>query len=221
VLYAAGGGGIFRSAVPDASPWEAATPDHAAWGARTSLEGTGATGGPGERAVPAVVGFGACGIGPCLLAARNVTGSGAGPAVVSQLWRCEPSAGPASCTPGDWTLVGPDPDDPLVTRLGGSSGAVSILAVTPRWLYVGLDDDVRGVQLFRAARAPSSASDFEGLGGCSAGTAACQGLGGGGLGVAGVTRVFGAATATVDGVGSLWIAAGDGVGPVSIFRVDD
>jgi hypothetical protein len=223
VLYATAGGGLLRSAAPaPGGRWEEATPDHAAWADRSPVEAPGAAGWPRDRAVPALVGFGACGSGPCLFAARNVAGSADRPAIVAQLWRCAPTAGPAGCAPGDWTLVAPDADDPFLTRLGGpTSGAVSILAATPRWLYVGFDDEATGVQLFRAARAPSSASDFEGLGGCAAGTAGCEGLGGAGLGVAGVTRVFGAVPVTVDGVGSLWIAAGDGVGPVSVFRVDD
>ncbi len=222
VLYVAGGAGLLRSSAPaSGGAWETATPADGAWTAKTSIPPGG--GWPRDRAVPALVGVGACGTGPCLYAARNVQGVGAQPAVVPQLWRCAPSAGAASCAPGDWTLVAPDGDgDPLLTRIGSSTrGAASVLAATPRWLYVAFDDDAGGVQLFRTANAVQLASEFQGLDGCSADISGCQGLGGNGFGGSGVTRVFGAQALTVNGVTSLWLVAGDGVGPVRVFRVDD
>jgi hypothetical protein len=167
-----------------------------------------------------VVGFDACGAGPCLYAVRNVLGASG--AVAPQLWRCVPSAVPAACAPGDWSLVAPDAADPLSTRIGSAGhGAASLLLATPGWLYVGFDDGATGIQLYRAARGPGAASDFQGRAGCAAGTAGCEGLGGNGFGLAGLTRIFGATVLEADGASSVWIAAGDGEGPVRIFRLDD
>ena len=116
--------------------------------------------------------------------------------------------------------MAPAPDNPLVSRLGaGSTGAASLLAATPGWLYVGFDGP-DGVELFRAARAPHAAADFEGRGGCSAASRGCEGLGGRGFG-RGATRLFAATVLSPAGGTSLWITAGDGVGPVRLFRIDD
>ena len=224
VLYVAGGDGLVRSAAPaSGGAWETATPADGAWTGKASIPPAPGGGWPRDRAVPALVGFGACGTGPCLYAARNVQGVGAQPAVVPQLWRCAPSAGPGSCAPGDWTLVAPDEErDPLLTRIGSSTrGAASVLAATPRWLYVAFDDGAAGVQLFRASGAARLAREFQGLGGCSADAEGCEGLGGNGFGAPAATRVFAARVLTANGVTSLWIAAGDGVGPVRVFSVDD
>jgi hypothetical protein len=176
-----------------------------------------------DRAVPALAAFGTCAGGPCVFAARNVQGDPAQPAAVPQLWRCDPTAGPARCAPGDWRLAAANGSgDRLLTQLGdATNGAATILAATPRWLYLGFDNGSTGVQLYRAAAAPAAAGDFQGEGGCAAGSLGCQGLGGNGFGDPTVTRVFDFRAITVDGATSLWIVAGDGSGPVRVYRIPD
>ena len=227
ILYAAGANGISRSSTPRdgvAASWVDATPADPAWRARASVDvevARAAESWPArDRAVPAIVAFGACGEGPCVFAARNVAGRGREPPVTAQLWRCAPSGGAGACRPADWALAAPDGDAPL-TRLGDpESGAITLLAATPRWVYVGLDAPA-GVRLFRAAAGPRAAADLLGRSGCAAASPGCAGLGGDGLGDRRVTRFLRASVLTTRGVTSLWIVAGDGVGPARIYRVDD
>lgn len=227
VVYAADAGGMARSeSAPDGtSAWVDVTPADPAWWARASVAVEPATASAPwparDRAVPSILAFGRCGEGPCLLAARNVVGvPGQEPPVAAQLWRCEPSAGPAACLAGDWSLAAPDLDGPL-TRLGEpTSEALTVLAATQRWLYVGLDGPA-GVRLFRGAAAPRAAGELLGRAGCAAGSPGCEGLGGDGFGARGVTRFLDAKVLTAGGVTSLWIVASDGVGPARVYRVRD
>jgi hypothetical protein len=158
-----------------------------------------------------------------VFAARNVQGDAAQPAAVPQLWRCDPTAGPARCAPADWRLAAANASgDQLLTQLGdATNGAATVLAATPRWLYLGFDNGSTGVQLYRAAVAPAALGDFQGEAGCRPGTVGCHGLGGNGFGDPTVTRIFDFRVFTVDGVTSLWIAAGDGSGPVRVYRIPD
>jgi hypothetical protein len=228
IVYAADAGGIARSAAPlggAAAAWLDVTPADPAWRARASVSVAPATRWARwpsrDRAVPFIVAFGRCGEGPCVHAARNVAGDATEPPVVPQLWRCEPSGGPGACVSTDWSLAAPDPAGSL-TRLGDPTGeALTVLAATARWLYAGIDDGTAGVQLFRAAAAPRSAGELRGRGGCAAGSPGCEGLGGAGFGDRGVTRFLDARVFTAGGVTSLWIVAGDGVGPARLYRVDD
>jgi hypothetical protein len=233
ILYVAHDRGIARATVSLPGPaggapadWALATPSAAAWPAKTSVAIPALTGGaltPGARAIPALAGFGECATGICVLAARNVVGTATQPVVVPQLWTCSPSAGPAGCAPEDWTLAVPNTSgDALLTQLGDeTNGAVSVLAATARWLYLGFDNGSTGVQLYRTAAAPSAAGDFKGRAGCAAGSAGCQGLGGNGFGRSGNTRVLDARVLTVGGTTALWLVVGDGSGPVAVYRVAD
>jgi hypothetical protein len=220
-LYLANNGGFIRTttAAPggyQASPgdWSPCTPADAAYaalasattGKRTDLE-------PGDRAVPQMAAWNGR-----LYAARNTT---AGP----QLWACDPAAGgdPGQCDPGDWSLVAPDGATGL-TRLGDPDNArVTLLVATPGHLWMGFDNAVEGIQLYRAASAaPAAAGDFEGDAGCVAGQAGCRGLGGGGLGSpTGNTRIFDARAFTFQGTTHLYLTTGNGTGPVAVFRIQD
>jgi hypothetical protein len=98
---------------------------------------------------------------------------------------------------------------------------VTVLAATPRWLYLGFDNASTGVQLYRAPAAPAAAADFLGQAGCRAGTTGCQGLLGNGFGDPAVSRIFDFRVVESDGSASLWIAAGDGNRPLQVYRLDD
>jgi hypothetical protein len=228
-LYLASGGGVVRATVAaprsyatHPSDWAAATP--AGWAGRTSIAATSSVAlTPADRAVPALVGHGACGAGPCLFLARNVVGGS--PAVVPQVWRCDPTATGAldACEAGDWSLAVPDPGgDGQLTQLGvGTHGPVSVLLATDRYLYLGFDDAATGAQLYRSEGIPLHRSSFKGHDGCPAGTAGCVGLGGAGLGAASRTRFLDARAVTSGGRTTVYVAAGDGVGPMRIFAVPE
>ncbi|HVP67812.1 MAG TPA: hypothetical protein VMT17_11175 [Anaeromyxobacteraceae bacterium] len=231
VLYVALDGGLVRAMVPvpgsaSGSPgdWALATPSTAEWGAKApvAFPASGAAA-PRDRAVPALASFGLCGSGPCVYAIRNVQGTATQPAAVAQLWRCAPSAGPYECAPGDWSLAAANAaGDTLITQLGDeTNGAAAVLAATPQWLYLGLENASTGFQLYRASVAPQGIGDFVGLNGCVAGTAGCQGVGGNGFGNRAATRIFDARALTVGGVTSLWMVVGDGSGPMSVYKVSD
>jgi uncharacterized repeat protein (TIGR01451 family) len=231
VLYVGHGAGVVRAEVPTpgsavARPgdWAPATPSAAAWSERVGVAMTAA--GPvlpSDRAVAALAAFGRCGAGPCLFMARNVLGSATQPATVGQLWRCEPTAGPGKCAPGDWTLALASPaGDPARTEAGAeTNGALTVLAATRTWLYVGFDNMTTGVQLFRSASVPRSVTDLKGRGGCAASSAGCEGLGGNGFGRARNTRVLDARVLDAGAGPELWLVVGDGTGPASVYRIAD
>jgi hypothetical protein len=228
-LYLAAGGGLMRATV--ASPrayathpgdWAVATP--AGWTGRTSIAAASSIGlTPADRAVPALVGYGACGAGPCLFLARNVIGSS--PAVVPQLWRCDPtSTGRAdACEPADWSLAVPAAGgDGQLTQLGvATHGAATVLLATERYLYLGFDDATTGAQLYRSEGVPVHRSDFKGRDGCGAGTPGCVGLGGGGFGAPARTRFLDARAVTSGGRTTVYVAAGNGTGAMRIFAVPE
>lgn len=166
---------------------------------------------PSERAWPQVVAWQGR-----LYAIRNTF---SGP----QLWSCDPATGadPARCEAGDWTLLAADGS--LRSRLGQPDAtAASMLLATPTHLYVGLDDPVRGIHVFRTRAVSPGLSDFTGRDGCVAGTAGCEGLGGDGMGAPGaLTRIFDAKVITgADGRVDLFLTAGDGQVPVTLVRMD-
>ena len=101
--------------------------------------------------------------------------------------------------------------------------AISLLAATPTHLYVGFDDTVDGARIYRSTNtAPLALSDFQGRNGCSAsaGSQSCAGMGGDGLG-AGMLRIFDGRALNYGGADYLYLAAGTGSGPVSVFRVPE
>lgn len=228
-LYLASGGGLVRAAVAaprsyatHPSDWAVATP--AGWGDRTSIAAASSVGlTPADRAVPALVGYGDCGAGECLFLARNVVGSS--PAVVPQLWRCDPTASGAldACEAADWALAVPDAGgDGQLTQLGvATHGPVSVLLATERYLYLGFDDAVTGAQLYRSEGVPAHRTDFKGRDGCAAGTAGCVGLGGAGFGSTARTRFLDARAVTTGGRTTVYVVAGDGAVPSRIFAVPE
>ena len=104
---------------------------------------------------------------------------------------------------------------------------------TSQHLYVGFNNATRGVVLYRAPSLPPPQASpsslglgkFEGrLGGaavsttsCTGPNGACPGFGGDGLGF-GATRIFDGKAFSLAGADYLYVAAGDGVTPVHLFR---
>jgi hypothetical protein len=184
-----------------------ATPSAGSYAAKTSVTTSKmADLTPADRALPAFAS-----IGGKLYAARNTT---AGP----QLWVCTPGATQA-CDPANWSLLAANTSgDAMLTQFNDAANtAVTLLAATSTHLYVGFDN-AGGVQLYRSVTAtPGTSADFTGQGGCSAGSASCQGLGGNGVGAA-ATRIFDARALTYNGRDYLYLTAGTGTAGVSVFR---
>jgi hypothetical protein len=193
------------------SDWTDATPNAVAYATKVALATTKASDlEPADRAVAAFASFGGR-----LYAARNTM---TGP----QLWSCAParSGSTAQCDPGDWSLVAANTSgDTQLTQFNDSNNAaVTLLAATSQHLYVGFNNSVRGVVLYRTANAAaSSVSDFTGRFGCTANGSSCPGIGGDGLS-AGVTRLFDGRALTFAGTDYLYLAAGTGASPVRIYR---
>jgi hypothetical protein len=141
-----------------------------------------------------------------------------------QLWSCDPSGGvdPAACEPGDWRLVAADATS--LTRFGNANAkAASMLVATARHLYVGFDDAVGGVRVYRTSAAtPLTRADFEGSGGCSAADDACPGFGGNGLGTgAATTRILDAKVLALGGRTFVYVSAGKGTQPARVVRLPE
>jgi hypothetical protein len=200
--------------------WAGTTPLDPAWAARRGLPAASSSDlTPAHRAVPAMAAFGTCGAGPCLFLARNVVGTT--PAVVPQLWACDPSwtLDATACDPGDWTLAAPNARaDASLTQLDvPTNGAAGVLLATPHYLYLGFDNASTGVQLYRTEVVPSGFGAFRGRDGCVAGTAGCEGLGGNGFGDAAVTRLLDAEAVSAGGTTALYVVAGDAAGPLRLY----
>ncbi len=196
--------------------WAQITPTAAVYTAKVSRTTTKlADLEPVDRAVPAMVPFGGR-----LFAARNTT-------VGPQLWSCNPtsSGDPAQCDGGDWSLVAPNSaGDAALTQFNSANHtSVTMLAATSTHLYVGFDNLVSGVSVFRTSNpAAATRADFEGLGGCSAAQhpASCQGFGGAGLGNPSQNkRIFDGKGLQVGGVDDVFLTVGSGTGPLSVYRL--
>lgn len=216
LLHLGNNGGLARSTTPlprDAvsapQDWLDITPSSPAFAAKTSVRSKGPLeSASAQRAWSPLVRL----AGRLYLARNTVDGA--------QLWRCEPWASPplATCEASEWSLiageVGGDPDR---TAFGdGDNLAIGLLASTAGTLWVGFDNASTGVQLFRSITdSPASVEDFAGANGCVAGVEGCQGIGGNGLGAPASRRRFFSAAVVA---GDLYVAVGDGLLPVSVFR---
>jgi hypothetical protein len=221
-LYVLNNGGCIcsKTAAPGsytASGWAPCTPSAADFTAKTSIT-TSKVGEiePADKAFPQLAVFKGR-----LYAGRNTT---TGP----QLWACTPGADGAKdlCDPGDWTLVAANStgDGSLSQFDNPDNTRISLVSATADHLYVGFDNAKQGLVVFRSnSTAPGARSDFEGESGCpaSAHPATCEGLGGNGLGSAGNTRVLHGVALGFSGKDYVYLVAGDGTGPVKVFRIRD
>ncbi|HEY3446641.1 MAG TPA: hypothetical protein VGK67_09765 [Myxococcales bacterium] len=223
-LYLFNNGGCARSTTATPRPagvaandWTGCTPTTLDWTRKKSLS-TAKTSGiePADKATPqAAIWQGR------LYALRNTT---TGP----QLWSCNPSlkADGMACDPKkDWSQAASNTtgDQRLSQFNNPKNAAATLLVATPTHLYVGFDN-ADGVALFRTGAAvPRLASDFEGAAGCAAQNhpATCQPFGGLGLGDSGARKIYGAVSLSYGGRGYLYVLAGDGAGPLRVFRVDE
>jgi hypothetical protein len=228
-LYLGNNGGLVRATVMqpldyESFPqhWVSVTPSAAEYRAKESVTTDKTTDlEPADRAWSRMVVF----EGRVYLG-RNTT---SGP----QLWRCDPDiisgpapASPQDCDAGDWVLVAANGtgdvqlsqfDNPNNTRL-------TLLAANGGHLYVGFDNAVDGVVVYRSAvPVPASRADFTGEGGCSAATAGCVGLGGNGFGQPALNTRFGDAASMGSAEhGFLYISVRGGQGTlVRLYRQRD
>jgi hypothetical protein len=145
------------------------------------------------------------------------------------LWRCDPAvqttpapATAADCDSDDWTLIAANgTGDAALSQFDNPNNSHnSVLAVNGDYLYVGYDNAVDGVVVFRSdATVISASSDFEGEAGC---TAPCAGIAGDGFGTP-ATNVafFDAKSLNFGGTDFLYVLVGDGVSPVSVYRTQN
>ncbi len=215
-LHLGNAGGLVRAKVEPPTRHEDfadCTPSASAWSAASSYETSKVSGlTPADRAIPAFATWHGQ-----LFAARNTHGSYRAP----QLWRCDPAASgdATACDRPDWSLAARDSSGSFSRMNDDSNGAMTLLAATPAWLYVGYDSAL-GIQLFRTQAASPRVEDFRGQGGCAAGNPwDCRGLGGGGLGDNRNRYILDAQVLTVDDVTALYVATGDGTGPVRVYRI--
>ena len=219
-LYLGNNGGWMRSTnnAPGSyqllpGDWAVSTPSAAAYSAKTSVTTAKLSDLlPSDRALPQMAV-----LGGKLYAARNTT-------VGPQVWACTPGAG-LVCDPANWSLFVPNSkgDKRLSQFNDTNNSSISLLVATPLHLYVGFDDTIDGLRLYRSTTTtPSTPADFRGKGGCSAaaGAAACPGLGGNGFGV-GVTRIFDSRALNYGGADYLYLTAGTGTTAVRVFRLEE
>jgi len=225
LVYLGNNGGLVRSTtnVPldygnHPGDWTAITPSAAEYSAKTSIATSKVSEiDPKDRAWPQF----AVHKGLVYLA-RNTTD---GP----QLWRCDPTvqSGPApataaDCDSDDWTLIAANATgDTALSQLDNPNNShISVLVANGDYLYVGYDNAVDGVLVFRSnATVISASSDFEGDAGC---TPPCTGIGGDGFGTS-ATNVsfFDAKSLNFGGMDFLYVMVGDRVDPASVYRTQN
>ncbi|MFH1809907.1 MAG: hypothetical protein ABIJ09_14275 [Pseudomonadota bacterium] len=163
-------------------------------------------------------------VGPAILDGRLYLGrnTSEGP----QLWFCDPSLGgaPLDCEPGDWRLIAANSvgDVELSQFDNPRSDRISLVAAVDGVLFVGLDNPVDGIVLFRATQAlPVERHHFEGLDGCGAHLHpdSCQGMGGNGFGSPSTTTRILDSTAVEGGGGALVIVVGNELAVPRVLRV--
>ncbi len=182
---------------------------------------------PADKAVPYIVPFGGR-----LFLARNTYKGNPGcnnPTFVlgPQLWSCAPTGPNQQCSLGDWSLVAPNvaPRDVDLTQMQDANNtAITLLAAAGGYLYVGFNNassSPAGVQIYRTANpAAATQADFTGQNGCIAGgSGPCAGIGGNGLGQ-GVTRIFDGRAISFAGGTAIYLTAGTGNAPLSLFRIN-
>lgn len=128
----------------------------------------------------------------------------------AQLWKCTPgtSGGATTCEAGDWTLVA-DNGSGYTTFGNSNNKVVSMIVKNGSQLYIGFDNAVDGVQVWRTKAGvtnPSSASDFEQIGSSGFGDAT------------NIQQIYSGLSLTQGGVNYLYVSAGKNSQPVKVFR---
>jgi hypothetical protein len=225
LVYLGNNGGLVRSTTSlpldygnHTGDWTAITPSAAAYSAKTSITTSKVSEiDPKDRAWPQFAVHNGL-----VYLARNTTD---GP----QLWRCDPTvqnmpapATAADCDSDDWTLIAANgTGDAALSQFDNPSNShISVLVANGDYLYVGYDNAIDGVVVFRSdAMMISASSDFEGDAGC---TPPCAGIGGDGFG-APATNVafFDAKSLNFGATDYLYVMVGDRVEPASVYRTQN
>jgi len=223
-VYVANNGGCLRSTTAQpgsyaSSPadWTVCSPSAATFTGKTAVTTNKVSEiEPADKAFPQLAV-----LGGRLYAGRNTVD---GP----QLWVCNPAASGAAadCDPGDWSLLAPNTqgDVELSQFNNPNNTRVALVAATSQHLYVGFDNAQDGIVVLRSSNpAPTTVADFEGDKGCPAAAhpATCPGIGDNGLGQATHTRILHGVVLEFAGARFIYLAVGDGTGPVSVYRVRD
>jgi hypothetical protein len=192
-LYLGNNGGLVRATTSDPldysnhpDHWVATVPTAPEYALYDSIATTKSSDlEPADRAWPSMAIF----HGRVYLARNVAWAAGEGGA---QLWRCDPTiqdgpppASASDCDPDDWSLIAPNTEGlPALSQFNDPDNtAISLLTVNGGYLYVGFDNPVDGIGLYRTNVAdPLKVDDFEGLAACSAQEIDCPGLGGHGFG---------------------------------------
>jgi hypothetical protein len=143
-----------------------------------------------------------------------------------QLWRCDPelSGNPGDCDSGDWSLAAANGSGDLELSQfdNPNNSRITLVVASGGHLYVGYDNDVDGVVVYRAGGSgtvASSRADFNGQADCNAAFPGCAGLGGNGFGIAAENRHFwDAISLGFGGEEYLYVTVGDGINPVRVYR---
>jgi hypothetical protein len=225
LVYLGNNGGLVRStkSLPldygnHPGDWTAITPSAAAYSAKPSITTSKVSEiEPKDRTWPQFAVHNGL-----VYLARNTTD---GP----QLWRCDPTvqntpapATAADCDSDDWTLIAANgAGDPALSQLDNPNNShISVLVANGDYLYVGYDNAIDGVVVFRSdATMISASSDFEGDAGCAP---PCAGVGGDGFGIPATNAAFfDAKSLNFGGTDYLYVLVGDGVDPVSVYRTQN
>jgi hypothetical protein len=118
----------------------------------------------------------------------------------------------------DWRRISPDVSEPA-SFADPANTRIAALFATSAYLYVGYDNAVSGVKLYRtAAAAPAAEADFRGRLGC---VAPCEPLGRAGFGDPVNVRFLDARAMRFGAVDQVWATVGTGPGPVRVFRISE
>lgn len=134
---------------------------------------------------------------------------------VPQLWKCTPelSGDPDECDNADWGIVAGSGANSDQTNLGDANNRqISLLIAHAGALYLGFDNPVSGVELWRTRGGitdPATAVDFEQVGADGLGDPAAR------------TRFFSSASVSEAALRYLYIAAGNTGAAVQLFVQQD
>jgi hypothetical protein len=128
---------------------------------------------------------------------------------VPQLWKCVPgtSGGANDCDPGDWSLVAENSTTGKTNKGDTDNKFITLLVANGDYLYVGFDNSVDGIKIYRTNVAnPTSEGEFTQIG--------SDGLGYPSL----YKSLWSAISVNQGGNYYIYLSAGNGVQPVAIFR---
>jgi hypothetical protein len=125
---------------------------------------------------------------------------------IPQLWKCVPG-GDGHCDPGDWSLVAQNGSTGKTNFGDNNNKKITLLARNGSYLYVGFDNAVTGIEIWRTNVAnPSSESDFTQIGG--------DGFGSG----TNITEIYSSISLQNGSIHYLYLSVGKNSFPVRVYR---